>query len=45
MFCRFWRMSPREVDALSPDEYAAMIAYAVREQRAQARAARAARRR
>ena len=32
-FCRFWNMHPREVDQLYPDEYQAMITYAVRVQR------------
>lgn len=39
-FCRFWRMTPREVDELHPDEYEAMVRAAVREQRAERRAAR-----
>lgn len=43
-FCRFWHMTPRQVDELTADEYDAMARYAVREQRQQARAARAARR-
>jgi hypothetical protein len=38
-------MTPREVDELRADEYAAMIDYAVNEQRQQRRAERAARRR
>jgi hypothetical protein len=38
-------MTPRQVDQLHPDEYAAMVAYAVAEQRAEQRAARQARRR
>lgn len=38
-------MTPRQVDELRADEYAAMTLYAVREQRDQQRAARAARRR
>jgi hypothetical protein len=44
-FCRFWAMTPREVDELTPDEYEAMTRYALREQREQAKAARKARRR
>jgi hypothetical protein len=35
-------MTPRQVDELTPDEYAAMIAYAVREQREAERAERRA---
>jgi hypothetical protein len=35
-------MTPRQVDELSPAEYAAMIAYAVRSQRDDERAARRA---
>jgi len=38
-------MTPREVDQLTPVEYEAMLRYAVREQREQKRAARAAARR
>lgn len=38
-------MTPRQVDELSPDEYRVMTDYAVREQRDQRRAARAANRR
>lgn len=38
-------MNPRQVDALHPDEYRAMTDYAVREQRQDRRAARAAERR
>jgi len=37
-------MTPRDVDELRSDEYVAMIEYAVREQRQQKRAERAARR-
>ena len=43
-FCRYWRMTPRDVDALAADEYERMIEYAVAQQqeerRAQRRAAR-----
>ena len=28
-FCRFWRMTPRQVDELHPDEYDAMVAAAM----------------
>jgi hypothetical protein len=35
-------MTPRQVDELSPAEYEAMIAYAIRSQRADERAARRA---
>lgn len=35
-------MTPREVDELHPEEYRAMTDYAVREQRAERRAQRAA---
>jgi hypothetical protein len=35
-------MTPREVDALEPDEYQAMIRYAVKSQRDDERAARRA---
>jgi hypothetical protein len=38
-------MTPRQVDELRPDEYEAMVAYALREQREQRRAERAASRR
>ena len=37
-FCRFWRMTPRQVDELHPDEYEAMVQAAIREQREQRRA-------
>jgi hypothetical protein len=37
-------MTPRQVDELHPDEYRAMVAYAVAEQRADQRLARKARR-
>jgi hypothetical protein len=37
-------MTPRDVDRLTPDEYRAMIDYAVTEQRAEQRAVRQARR-
>jgi len=43
-FCRFWGMTPRQVEQLTVEEHSAMVDYAVREQRAQRRAARAARR-
>jgi len=42
-FCRFWGMTPRQVEQLTVEEHGAMFDYAVREQRAQRRAARAAR--
>jgi len=38
-------MTPRQVDELTPDEYAAMIAYAVKQQRDERRQARKASRR
>jgi len=38
-FCRFWSMTPREVDELTPAEYDEMTRYAVREQAEQRRAA------
>jgi hypothetical protein len=37
-------MTPRDVDQLHPDEYVAMVDYAVREQRAEQRAIRKAER-
>jgi hypothetical protein len=37
-------MTPRQVDELHPEEYEAMVRYAIREQRDQAREARRARR-
>lgn len=37
-------MTPRQVDELTPDEYAAMLAYVVKAQRAERRAERKARR-
>jgi hypothetical protein len=37
-------MTPRDVDELHPDEYQAMVDYAIREQREERRAARKARR-
>lgn len=43
-FCRFWRMTPREVDELHPEEYEAMREYVIKVQRAERRAARKARR-
>jgi hypothetical protein len=39
-FCRFWGCMPRDIDALSREEYHAMTLYARREIRAQNRAAR-----
>jgi hypothetical protein len=39
-FCRFWQMTPREVDDLYPDEYDAMTRHAVAAQAADRRAAR-----
>ena len=39
-FCRFWRMTPRDVDQLTDQEYEAMVRYANRELKAQQRAAR-----
>lgn len=41
-FCRYWRLSPRQVDDLDPEEYRAMSDYAVRDLRARAREARKA---
>ena len=38
-FCRYWRMTPRDVDQLTDQEYAAMVRYANRELKAQQRAA------
>jgi hypothetical protein len=32
-FCRYWRMSPREVDTLTGEEYEAMTRYALAEER------------
>lgn len=39
-FCRFWSMTPRQVDELSDREYFAMVRFANREIRAANRAAR-----
>ena len=43
-FCRFWQMTPRQVDELHPEEYRAMWDYAIKVTRDEARAARRARR-
>jgi len=39
-FCRYWGMTPREVDALTPAEYQEMTRYAVTQQAAERRAQR-----
>jgi len=39
-FCHYWRMTPRDVDALTHDEYAALVRYLNNDVRAQQRAAR-----
>ncbi len=41
-FCRFWNMTPRQVDELTPAEYDEMTRHAVREQAEQRRAQRRA---
>jgi hypothetical protein len=38
-FCRYWRMTPRELDQLTDDEYEAMVRFANQEARARRRAA------
>jgi hypothetical protein len=43
-FCRFYGWTPRQVDELTPDEYEAFQRAAVREQREQRKANRAAQR-
>jgi hypothetical protein len=44
-FCRFWRMTPRDIDALSDAEFAALARYMTAELKARERAARKAGRR
>ena len=39
-FCKYWRMTPRDVDRLTDEEYAGFVAYANSDIRARNRAAR-----